>query len=67
MDNKHPYKRKVTHTEYPNSKKNAKEGGFTRVLSHVISDEVHPLSTKSVEAKKNLTEVNDKFPASASL
>jgi hypothetical protein len=61
MDNKHLYKRKVTHTEYPNSKKKVKEGGFTRVLSHVISDNVHTLTKKEIEEKGNFSEANDKF------
>jgi hypothetical protein len=53
MDKKHPYKRKVTHTEYPNSKKKVKEGGFTRVLEHIITDEVHHFTKTEVKEKGN--------------
>ncbi len=58
---KHPYKRKVTHTQYRHGDKKVKKGGWSRMLQMRISENTYQLSQEAVLCKGNVSEANDKF------
>ncbi len=58
---KHPYKRKVTHTQYRHGDKNVKKGGWSRMLQMRISDNSSVLTKQDVLSRDNISYANDKF------
>ncbi len=58
---KHPYKREVTHTEYPHGNKKVKKGGLSSVLQLHISENAHKLTVERVKGRKNISEANGEY------
>ena len=61
VNNKHPYKRKVTHTEYKHGDKETKKGGWSRMLQHHITDNKHKLSVNAIAPKAAIQKADDRF------
>ncbi len=55
------YKRTVTHLKYPGNSKRKRTGGWSRILSNVITDNKYELTIESVQKKRNFKEASDRF------